>query len=100
MYKVVQRCNRFHFQKLEELHFLIHQSSASSAVVLKHPPNDDDWMAYLWGDIEDRPDGQPTPKPCVPVQGVLIERRTDPQPERCYLHIGPDSWWIPLDLLR
>ena len=54
----------------------------------------------MWGDIDDRPDGQPTPEPYVLVQGVLIERRTNPQTKRHYLHIGPDTWWIPLDLLR
>ena len=73
MSKVVQRCNRSHFQKLEELHFLIHQSPASSTAVLKHPPTDQDWEAYMWGELEDRPDGQPTLEPYVPTQGVLIQ---------------------------
>ena len=53
----------------------------------------------MWGELEDRPDGQPTPKPCDPMQAVFIERRTDPQTKRRYLHIGTDTWWIPLDLL-
>ena len=72
MDKVVQWCNRSHFQKPEELHFLIHQPSASSVTILKHPPTDLDWEAYMLGELEDRPNGQPTPEPCVPVQGVLI----------------------------
>ena len=97
--KVVQWCNRSHFQEPKELHFLIHQSSRLVAAVFKHPPIDQHWEAYMWGELEDRLDGQPTPKPCVLVQGVIIET-TNPQTRRRYLYIGPDTWWIPLDLLR
>ena len=34
------------------------------------------------------------------MQGVIIERRTNPQTERCYLHIGSDTWWTPSELLK
>ena len=57
-----------------------------------------EWL-YLWGDIEDRPDGCPMLEPLVLVDRVLVETRRNVDTNKTYLHIGPRHWSIPIDLL-
>ena len=47
----------------------MHQSSTSLVDAMQNPPIDHDWWAQLCSELEDRPNGHPTPEPCIPMEG-------------------------------
>ena len=99
MPQVVACARQSNFPHPSELHFLIHQSVESNAHALRHPSADDKWMSYLWAKNEHTPDGQPTPKPVIPIHGILCEKRRIYKTNEEYMHVEHAHLHVPIDLL-